>query len=622
MRFEDLKLGRHLALKLLPVAFTGESDRVRRFNQEARAASALNHPNIITIYEIGQSDAGHYIVMELVVGTTLREIIGQPGLTEKFSSVARQISQALRVAHDAGITHRDIKPENIMVRSDGYVKVLDFGLARLASSKAAGTKTQTLSITADGTVFGTILGTIRYMSPEQARGETLTNATDIFSLGIVLYEFATGRHPFEANSAVGVLQAIVSDSPLPPSRLNPELPAGVEAMLLGMLEKDQRFRPSAAELEEQLAQPGGASADAGSFDTLIGNPKFQSVGRELERAELKAGFEAIGHGQGQMLCISGEPGTGKTTLIEDFLSALASTPGCRIARGRCSERLAGIEAYLPWLEALDSLLHDRRSRESTAGVMQTIAPTWYGQVAAQASDNSSLSRLKREKAAPSQERLKREMVALIQELSRSQSLVMFFDDLHWADPSTVDLLAFVADRFDTLRVLIVTTHRPSDLILAKHPFAPLHQALRTRGACRDVSLELLTEDDVARYLALRFPQNEFPSELPGSIHMKTGGNPLFMVDLVRDLRDRKVIAEDAGRWKLAQSLNEGDPDLPESVRGLIDRKMSRLKEEERQLLMRRAFRVTNSIRPLLRKHSSLTRRMSKTSWNRLNGYMS
>ena len=144
---EDLNLGRQLALKLLPVEYTRETDRVRRFNQEARAASALNHPNIITIHEIGQSEVGHYIVMELVTGRTLREMIGQPCSTETLSSVAKQMAQALRVAHDAGIIHRDIKPENIMVRSDGYVKILDFGLARLAPLKTEDSEAETLSPT-------------------------------------------------------------------------------------------------------------------------------------------------------------------------------------------------------------------------------------------------------------------------------------------------------------------------------------------------------------------------------------------------------------------------------------------------------------------------------------------
>jgi hypothetical protein len=418
---EDLNLGRQLALKLLPVEYTRETDRVRRFNQEARAASALNHPNIITIHEIGQSEAGHYIVMELVTGRTLREMIGQPCSTETLSSVANQMAQALRVAHDAGIIHRDIKPENIMVRSDGYVKILDFGLARLAPLKTEDSEAETLS----PTTAGTVLGTIRYMSPEQGRGETLTNATDIFSLGLVLYELATGRHPFEANSAISVLQAIVSDSPLPPSRLNLELPAGMEAMLLRMLEKDHRLRPSAAEMAQELTQPIGQYPDLDKTGRPIGKPKLLMVGREKERAELQAGFDAVAEGRGVMLCVAGEPGAGKTTLVEDFLSDLASRPSCRIARGRCSERLAGTEAYLPWLEALDTLLNDHRSRELTARVMKNIAPTWYVQVTA-LSDDPSAVRLKTERVAPSQERLKREMVALLQELSRSQTLVLFF----------------------------------------------------------------------------------------------------------------------------------------------------------------------------------------------------
>src|SRR5262245_28490727 len=196
---EDLRLNRKVAVKILPSEYTNDPERLRRFLQEARAASALNHPNIVSIYDVGEADIGRYIVMEYVAGRTLRDWCGQPVEFEQISNCGEQIARALVAAHAAGIVHRDIKPENIMVREDGYVKVLDFGLARLTGFEGQGSLDRTV---AGQTSEGRLLGTIRYMSPEQGRGEVVGSATDIFSLGIVLYELATGNHPFAAQTQV------------------------------------------------------------------------------------------------------------------------------------------------------------------------------------------------------------------------------------------------------------------------------------------------------------------------------------------------------------------------------------------------------------------------------------
>ena len=212
---EDSKLRRKVALKLLSADLTKNADRLRRFELEAQAASALNHPNIITVYDIGESEVGRFIVMELVAGRTLRAIISEDNSPETALALGTQMAKALSAAHAAGITHRDIKPDNIMVRDDGYVKVLDFGLARLLPN-VSGEDAATL---AQQTTPGTVIGTIAYMSPEQANGQSVSPPSDVFALGIVLYELATGRHPFRADTLVGYLHAITLQTPPPPSRL-------------------------------------------------------------------------------------------------------------------------------------------------------------------------------------------------------------------------------------------------------------------------------------------------------------------------------------------------------------------------------------------------------------------
>jgi serine/threonine protein kinase len=219
----DTRLGRRVALKLLRPALTGNPDAVRRFEQEARAASSLNHPNIVTIYEIGDMDGRRFLAMELVEGRALAALAGRSVDPGAIARIGAQLARALTVAHAAGIVHRDIKPENIMVRADGYVKLLDFGVARLVSEPAAARCPPDRP-----TEAGTILGTPRYMAPEQALGGTATSAGDVFSLGVVLFELASGVHPFEAAGA----HASSRESPRQP-RI-PEVPS-LERLLLRML---------------------------------------------------------------------------------------------------------------------------------------------------------------------------------------------------------------------------------------------------------------------------------------------------------------------------------------------------------------------------------------------------
>src|SRR5436189_2378422 len=204
----DMTAGRKAALKRLPMRFTGDAERLKRFQQEAHALVGLNHPNILTVYEIGEDHSTHYIASELIEGETLRQRLmrGRMEVGEAVD-VAIQVASALAAAHETGIVHRDIKPENIMLRPDGYVKVLDFGIAKLAESAFAKPPSQCFGVpgaTADGagsmtlaeTNLGSILGTVRYMSPEQARGAQVDKRTDVWSLGVVLYEMATGHAPF------------------------------------------------------------------------------------------------------------------------------------------------------------------------------------------------------------------------------------------------------------------------------------------------------------------------------------------------------------------------------------------------------------------------------------------
>jgi serine/threonine protein kinase len=235
---QDVRLGRRVALKLLPAEFTQDGDRVRRFEQEARAASALNHPNIITIYDIGQVGDLHFIVTEFVDGQTLRQALSARIKLETALEITAQVASALSAAHEAGIVHRDIKPENIMLRRDGYVKVLDFGLAKL-TERAATADPEAPTVDRVETDPGTVMGTARYMSPEQARGQKIDARSDIFSLGVVLYEMVTGRAPFEGATMADVFAALLRAEPRPLAESAPEAPAALQRLVGQALHKAQ-----------------------------------------------------------------------------------------------------------------------------------------------------------------------------------------------------------------------------------------------------------------------------------------------------------------------------------------------------------------------------------------------
>jgi WD40 repeat protein len=267
-RARDSRLGRDVAIKVLPAEVASDPARLKRFDREARSASALNHPNIVTIYDIGQADSLSYIAMELVQGEPLRAALLEGAMpVRRFLQIATQMAEGLAKAHASGIIHRDLKPENVMVTEDGIVKILDFGLAKLTQPEEPSGSHATMAPTVSGaTEAGILLGTVGYMSPEQALGKPLDYRSDQFSLGSILYEMATGKRAFARGSAPETLSAIIREEPGPIATLNPKCPVPVRWMIERCLAKDPRGRYTSTEdLARDLATARDHLSEAASL---------------------------------------------------------------------------------------------------------------------------------------------------------------------------------------------------------------------------------------------------------------------------------------------------------------------------------------------------------------------
>lgn len=607
---EEAALGRRVAVKVLRPDLAADMS-TERFKREILMAARLQHPHIVPVLTAGDAGGLPFYTMPFLEGESLAERLKRGGIlpVRETTRILTGVARALAYAHRSGVVHRDIKPGNVMI-VEGTAMVTDFGIAKaiVTARESSGDQQGDHNASrrdAHGaqsdplTAVGVTVGTPAYMSPEQISADpNIDHRADIYSFGVLAYEMLAGRRPFLERSYQLLLVAHCMQIPQPLDEIRGGLPSELVALVTRCLHKDPADRPrSADELVNALdSLPSGDTHDSletgGLRDAVASRsgatpspdiaPYRVVVARENEAAQLIASFDSSTTGRGLLHAVVGEAGLGKTALVESFLRGVISrAPRCRVGTGRCSERLAGAEAYLPILEALQSLLAGRDGA-AVAREMRQLAPAWFVQVNPSSPSDPTGTRDTR---VGSSEQMKRQLSALFLELARTGPLVLVLEDIHWADASTIDLIAYLGDRFDSLKMLILVTYRQSDLLLAQHPFIEAKLNLEGRGAIRETHLSTFDRKGLGAYLASAYPNHEFPIEFVDLVHARTEGTPLFVVDLMRQLVHRGVVAIRDDVWRLEQPVESFESELPQSIRSVIQRTIDRLDKADRRLLV-------------------------------------
>ena len=573
-RAHDSRLGRDVAIKVVSARF---STRVER---EARAIAALNHPHICTLYDVGPD----YLVMEFCEGETLAARMTR-GLLPQAETLryGTQIADALAEAHRLGIVHRDIKPQNIMLTAGDRVKVLDFGIAGRTGLLAP--EAVTVGAATDA---GAIIGTLRYMSPEQARGEESDARGDIFSLGILLYELLVGQHPFAGPEGRDTLSAILTQEPRAIPVSSP-VPVDLRDVVWKCLEKDKTRRcQTAGELSSQLAgiaarienTRGPASGVSGAPIPLppalaaIGTDTV-FVGRDQELRSLAAAWEHAKNGQRSLVLIAGEAGMGKTRLCAEFARSCAAE-GATVLTGRSDEQ--ALLPYQPFIEALQWYMSmcpqlDLLSQLAEIGggaELRLLLPELVRQALA-------LPVLAPMDAEGQRFRLFEAVSAFLAAISRSQPVLVVFDDLHWADQPSLLMLRHLARASGPARLCVVANYRDTETARAT-ALAAMFADLRRELFTARISLTGLGRPHVNELVESM--ARGVPDRLVEAVAENAEGNPFFVGEMVRHLIETGALDV------LRDTITARRPELgiPEGIKDVIRQRLGRLSEDCNQVL--------------------------------------
>jgi serine/threonine protein kinase/tetratricopeptide (TPR) repeat protein len=559
-RAQDTLLNREVAIKMYAEKGIGTAGRARLLH-EAQSAAQLNHTNIVAIFDAGQVDGVPYIIMELVDGKSLQD--NPPKDLEDILAIARQICTALDHAHNHGIVHRDLKPENVLLASDGTVKLTDFGLARSIASRLSSE--------------GLLVGTVYYLSPEQALNQPVDGRTDLYALGVMLYELVTGKLPFQGDDPLAVVSQHLYAPVVAPHVRNPKLPARLDALIMQLLAKSPEERPaSAAEvdrlLEQSLSADEPKSLEAESVLARIARGRL--VGREQELAEARRLWERSLAGQGQVLLISGEPGVGKTRLAREISTLVEVTGGSSLSGESYPE---GSAPYAPFVQIF------RQAFDSNRLPTEDIPAFILSDLASLAPDLShrlgDLPRNPQLDPLGEQQRLQENVLAFFAQISQQTPLLVILEDAHWADQASLALLRHLARRGRQIRLMLIATYREVELDEAL-PFQDVLMMLgRERLATR---LKLTRLDEKATGLLLDSMLGQaVPTSFQQTIYLETEGNPFFIEEVCKALIENGGLDFSETGWNYPKVETLA---IPQSVKVTIQSRFNKLLQDQQDML--------------------------------------
>ncbi|MDX1383224.1 MAG: AAA family ATPase, partial [Thermoanaerobaculia bacterium] len=556
----DELLDRPVALKMLRRGALDASGR-QRFLREARAAAALNHGNVVALFDAGEVAGRPFLVMEKVEGDSLEH--RPPETLDHILAAADGVCAALAHAHERGLVHRDLKPANVLLDArSGSVKLTDMGIA-LARGGPRVTRP------------GAVAGTPTYMAPEQALGREVDARTDLYALGVMLYQWAVGRPPFEGDDALAVVSQHINAPVVPPRNLRPDLPASFERVVLRLLAKEPSRRFAAAsEVREALAMVGRETDEEtlGAAAMISGLAGGRMVGREAELDRLQSLWRETRTSGGRLVLVSGEPGVGKTRLARELVASVGLEGGL-ILSGGCYEHEA-TTPYLPFVEALRQFVRDAEDE-----TLRTVLGDSAVEIARLAPEIASrLGPFAGGESLPPMEqriRLFDHVGRFLARLARPRGLLLFLDDLQWADHGSVDLLHDLLRHLRGEPVLVLGTYRDVEV----DPSHPLARALvdweRERIASR-LPLLRLDRQATRSMLSALLDQEEISEELVLGLHRETEGNPFFVEEIVKAMVADGGLVRRHGGWERSAS---DEVSLPESLKSAIESRLDRLGED-------------------------------------------
>lgn len=626
-RVLDKKIDEEVALKLLSPKITADEKLVEFFRNELKLARKISHKNICRLYHFGEEAGTRYIIMEYVDGETLKTIIRRKGkLTEREAlDIAEQICWGLQAAHHLGIIHRDLKPQNIMIDKNETLRIMDFGIARSLGGPEI-------------SEVGVLLGTPPYMSPEQIEGTLADQRSDIYSLGVILYEMVTGRMPFEVEEVLDTVTRHRPPEPPEPKRYNHSLSTEFNELILRCLRNDPNERYQDIEIivgELEEIKKGVPSTEASDYlhtpgflvkeDSFLYEKPKTFVARETELEKLKAHLDSSLSKKGRISFIIGDAGSGKTALIHEFSRrAQEKHPDLIVALGSCNARTGIGDAYHPFREIMNLLTGDVETKYLSGTISRRHAYRLWNllPLAARAIAESGpdlidsfvnaealVSRLKsfdaevppykkklqvaiqtrsRKEVAISlqQSDIFEQYIRVLQTIGREHPLLLVLDDLQWADAGSISLLFHLGRRIEGLRVLILGAYRPADVLFnhagMRHPLIPVINEFEKEFD--DIKVELGYKGDrhfLEAYLDTE--PNRLGKEFRETLFQQTKGHPLFTIELLKSMKERMALVLDTqNRWIEGPGLDWDT--LPARVEAVIAERIGKLPAELREIL--------------------------------------